>query len=117
MLETNMLNDLSRLANKQAELAEQVIIAKFKALESKMRIRDINGQHRAFIDRLNRLNNLGYSHSTLEKFLFDVGKFGYTLSIDYLPDYSKVEYKESSATIVINPAKIQLTVTYKVISV
>ncbi|HHQ8913224.1 TPA: hypothetical protein ACSVZR_003481 [Bacillus cereus] len=112
-----MFEDLSReLANKQAAYTEEVIASKLKTLEAEMRLRDINGLHGAFIHKLNILNHKGYSYNNVSRFLVDISKIGYTLSIDYLPGYSKTEYKGSSITTYIDPTKIELTVTYKVIS-
>lgn len=107
------------LAKQQAEYIDSLVIVKLKVLESELREVNQAGPrvHGAFIRRLHNFNRGDCNARTLEKFLSDINKIGYSISQDYLPDYRKTEYTENGITTVIDPTKIKLTVTYKVISI
>lgn len=107
------------LAKQQAEYIDSIIIMKLKVLESELREVNQAGPrvHGAFLRRLHNFNRGECNAHTLEKFLASVSDIGYHISIEYLPDYCKTKYTENGITTVIDPTKIKLTVTYKVISI
>lgn len=108
------------LARQQTEYIDRLIIMKLKVLESELR--ELNQGmairlHGGFLRRLHNFNRGECNTHTLEKFLSDINEIGYSISQEYLPDYCKTERTESGITTVIDPTKIKLTVTYKVISI
>ncbi|CKG64879.1 Uncharacterised protein [Streptococcus pneumoniae] len=108
------------LARQQAEYIDSLIIMKLKVLESELI--GVNQSmtvrlHEGFLRRLHNFNRGECNARTLEKFLSDINEIGYYISQDYPPDYSKTEYTENGITTAIDPTKIKLTVTYKVISI
>lgn len=113
------------LAKQQAEYIDSLIIMKLKVLESELREVNQAGPrvHGAFLRRLHNFNRGECNTRTLEKFLSDINEIGYSISQDYQEGYinSERDYDPESGDYtfrtIIDPTKIQLTVTYKVISI
>lgn len=114
------------LARQQAEYIDQLIIMKLKVLESELRELNQGMQirlHGAFLRRLHNFNRGECNAITLEKFLTDISEIGYSISQDYQEGYinSERDYDPESGDYtfrtIVDPTKIKLTVTYKVISI
>ncbi|PGF00867.1 hypothetical protein [Bacillus toyonensis] len=114
------------LAEKQAKYVDELLIMKMSVLESRLRKENQAmpvRKYGAFLRRLHNFNRGECTRETLRKFLDDIGELGYSISQVYEEGYMTSENERDPESgdytfrTIIDPNKIQLTVTYKVISI
>lgn len=105
----------SKIAEEQTKIMDKVILGKINNLGREL---PSNGTCESLLLLLREFYQRPATKGSIEWLTHKANSIGYSFSIDYLPDY--VTYGTSEDGVykaTIDPTKIKLTVTYKVISI